>query len=207
MTKQRSSKIPGHMAIRDSSDGQHYDVGDDNPVPVQVTGFDFPDIEIGAVELKDGATDTRATIKAASTPPEAADTALVVTLRDGAGAPKSPSATVLTTQRPAVTQVLSTALEASHILSAAPGQLVQLSVFNSKSSAQFILLMNAASLPADGAVTLLYPPIPIAANSLLVLDMPAPLVASAGIVVCNSSTGSFTKTIGSADCAFYAQVN
>jgi hypothetical protein len=36
---------------------------------------------------------------------------------------------------------------------------------------------------------------------------PAPLVASAGIVVCNSSTGSFTKTIGSADCAFFGQVN
>lgn len=108
---------------------------------------------------------------------------------------------------PAATKVISTALEASHILKASAGQLVSLAVFNSKTSAQYILLLNSATLTADGAVTLLYPPIPIAANSLLVLDLPSPLVASAGIVVCNSSTGSFTKTIGSNDCCFYAQVN
>ena len=125
----------------------------------------------------------------------------------GTGTALSPSANVLTTQRPAVTQVVSTALEASHVLKASAGQLVELSVFNSKASAQFILILNSATLTADGAVTLLYPPIPIAAVSLVVLDIPAPIVASAGITVCNSSTGSFTKTIGSADCAFYAQVN
>lgn len=119
----------------------------------------------------------------------------------------APSANVLTVQRPAVTQVVSTALETSHVLKASPGQLVQLSVFNSKASAQFILVMNSTTVPADGAVTLLYPPIPIAAATLLVLDLPAPLVASVGISVSNSSTGTFTKTIGSADCAFYAQIN
>lgn len=117
-----------------------------------------------------------------------------------------PSADVLSIQRPTVTQVISTALEASKVLKAEPGQLVQLSVFNS-GAAQFLLLMNATTLPADGAVSLLFPPIPIAAASLLVLDLPAPLVASTGIVICNSSTGSFTKTIGSANCAFYAQIN
>ena len=125
----------------------------------------------------------------------------------GAGTALTPSTEVVTTQRPAVTQVVSTALEASHVLKASAGQLVQLSVFNSKATAQFILLINSATLPADGAVTLLYPPIPIGAASLLVLDLPAPLVASTGIVVCNSSTGTFTKTIGSADIAVYAQVN
>lgn len=118
-----------------------------------------------------------------------------------------PSAAVVTTQRPSVTQVVSTALEASHILKAAAGQLVQLTVFNSKTSSQYILVMNSATLPADGAVTLLFPPIPIGAASILVLDLPAPVVASTGITVCNSSTGSFTKTIGAADCVFYAQVN
>lgn len=124
-----------------------------------------------------------------------------------AGTATSPNASVITVQRPAVTQVVSTAFEASHVLKASAGQLVQLSIFNSKASAQFVLLINATSLPANGAVTLLYPPIPIAAATLLVLDLPAPLVASTGIVVCNSSTGSFTKTLGAADCAFYAQVN
>lgn len=42
------------------------------------------DIEIGAVEVKDGATDTRGTVKAASTLPAASDTAQVVTVRDAA---------------------------------------------------------------------------------------------------------------------------
>ncbi len=153
------------------------------------------DIEIGAVEIKDGTTDTRAVVGA---------NGVIV---GGSGTALTPSTAALTAQRPAVTQVVSTALEASHVLKASAGQLVQLSVFNSKASAQYILVMNSATLPGDGAVTLLYPPIPIGAASLLVLDLPAPLVASTGITVCNSSTGSFTKTIGSADCAFYAQVN
>lgn len=117
----------------------------------------------------------------------------------------APSTDVITTQRPAVTQVVSTALEASHILKASAGQLVELAVFSN--TAGYILLMNSTTLPADGAVTLLYPPIPIAANQLFVLDLPAPLVASTGIVACISSTGSFTKTIGGSTCAFYAQVN
>lgn len=123
------------------------------------------------------------------------------------GSATAPSANVVTTQPPAVTEVRSTALETSHVLKASAGQLRHLSVFNSKGSAQFILIMNSATLPGDGAVTLLYPPIPIAAGALVVLDFPAALVASTGITVSNSSTGSFTKTIGSADCAFYAQVN
>lgn len=104
-------------------------------------------------------------------------------------------------------EVTSTALVASQILLAQPGVIHSLSVFNSKASAQFILLMNSASLPADGAVLLLFPPIPIAAASLVQIDFKRPLEASVGIVVCNSSTGTFTKTIGSADCVFYAQVN
>lgn len=122
------------------------------------------------------------------------------------GTAMAPSVDAITVQRPAVTQVISTAFEASKVLKASAGQLVQLAVFNS-GPAQFLLLMNSATVPANGAVTLLYPLIPIAAGSLLVLDIPAPLVASTGIAISNSSTGSFTKTIGAADCAFYAQVN
>lgn len=105
------------------------------------------------------------------------------------------------------TEVRSAALEASKVLKAGAGRLHTLAVFNSKASAQFILLMNAAAVPADGAVALLYPPIPVAAGALVHLDLPKPLVASTGIAVCNSSTGSFTKTLGAADCVFYAQVS
>lgn len=126
---------------------------------------------------------------------------------EGTGTALVPSTHVLTSQRPAVTQVMSTALEASHILKASPGQLVQLAVLNTSVATQYILVMNSATLPADGAVTLLFPPIPVSAGQLKVLDIPAPIVASTGIVVCNSSTGTFTKTIGAADCVFYAQVN
>lgn len=103
-------------------------------------------------------------------------------------------------------QVKSTALEASHVLSATGGQLNRIDIFNSKGTAQFILIINSATLPADGAVTLLYPPIPIAANELKTIVFPRALTASTGIVVSNSSTGTFSKTIGSADCAFFADV-
>lgn len=122
------------------------------------------------------------------------------------GTATAPSANVLTTQRPTVTQVVSTVLERAKILKGGPGQLVQLSVFNS-GPAQFILLANQASIAGDGALPLLFPPIPIAAGQLLVLDLPAPLVASTGITVHNSTTGTFTKTSGADDCIFYAQVN
>lgn len=102
-------------------------------------------------------------------------------------------------------EVRSTALEASHVIAAEGAQLNRLDVFNSKGSAQFILIMNATSLPADGAVSLLYPPIPVAAGELKTLTFPRGLKASTGIVVSNSSTGTFTKTIGSADCVYYAE--
>ncbi len=107
---------------------------------------------------------------------------------------------------PVATTVKSTAFEASHVLKASAGSLGSLTVYNSNSSAQFILIMDSATVPANGAVTLLVPPIPIAGNTVLQLQFHFPLVAAAGISVCNSSTGTFTKTIGSADCAFTGQV-
>lgn len=183
-----------------------------SPVAATVT-INPGDIEIGAVEPKDADTDNRANIKAANTPRTTATNVLAVQHVDANGAvlnqgtATSPSSGVTTVQPPAVTQVISTALEASHVLKASAGQLISLAIFNSKASAQFILILNSATLTADGPVTLLYPPIPIAANSIVVLDLPRPVVASNGITVCNSSTGSFTKTIGSADCAFHAQIN
>lgn len=105
------------------------------------------------------------------------------------------------------TTVMSTALEASRVLKSSAGKLHTLAVFNSKASAQFILIMDSATVPADGAVTLLYPPIPIAAGTLVQLDLSSIVEAANGISVCNSSTGTFTKTVGSADCVFLAQVS
>jgi hypothetical protein len=105
----------------------------------------------------------------------------------------------------AIAPVKSTALEASHVLKNAPGDLVTFHAYNS-GSAQYLLLIDAAAVPANGAVTLLYPPIKVNADSNISLVFSVPLHAANGVVVCNSSTGSFTKTIGSADCIFMAQV-
>lgn len=102
--------------------------------------------------------------------------------------------------------VRSTALEHSKVLKDEPGELVSLTVFNSKGTAQFIQIIDAKAVPADGPVPLLYPPIPIPANTLLTFEFQESLVASVGIVVTNSSTGTFSKTIGSADCAFHARI-
>jgi hypothetical protein len=102
--------------------------------------------------------------------------------------------------------VKSTALENSHVLKATPGDLISFHCYNSKASAQYILIIDAATLPADGAVTLLYPPIKINGDSNISLVFPVPWHAVNGIVVCNSSTGTFTKTIASADCVFGGQV-
>jgi len=106
-----------------------------------------------------------------------------------------------------VTTVISTALEASKVLKSSAGKLHTIAIFNSKASAQFILIMDSATVPADGAVTLLYPPIPIAAATLVQLDLSSIVEATNGIAICNSSTGTFTKTVGSADCVFLAQVS
>lgn len=111
-----------------------------------------------------------------------------------------------TSPRMTATTVVSTALEASRVLKASSGYLSSVSIFNSKASAQFILIMNSATVPADGAVTLLYPPIPIPAATSVMVVFPIPLTASTGISICNSSTGTFTKTIGASDCIFTAQI-
>lgn len=111
----------------------------------------------------------------------------------------------VTVAQQTATTVVSTALEASHVLKNGAGKLVSLHVYNS-GSAQFILIMNSTTVPADGAVTLLYPPIAIPATSNISLTFPVPLTASTGISVANSSTGTFTKTVGSANCVFTAQV-
>ena len=103
-----------------------------------------------------------------------------------------------------ITPINSTALEASHIITAGPGSLASLTITDT--TAEYILIMNSATLPANGAVTLLFPPIKVGANTTTMVVFPNPLRASAGITVCNSSTGTFTKTIGGSTCIFSAQL-
>lgn len=105
----------------------------------------------------------------------------------------------------ALTRSSSAAYVASQVAKTSSGGLVALHVYNSKGSAQFIQLHDAAVLPADAAVPMLTLTMATVAN--LTLSWPAPgLPFTAGLVICNSSTGP-TKTIGSADCYITAVVS
>lgn len=131
-------------------------------------------------------------------------TTIVSTLTDGTQ--KSQVVNAAGTEIHTATTVKSTALEASHVLKGSAGRLASLQVFNSSGSAQYILVMDSATVPANGAVTLLCPPIYIPAGTYIMIPWAIPLSAANGISVSNSSTGSFTKTVGASDCAYTAQV-
>lgn len=91
----------------------------------------------------------------------------------------------------------SNAYEKSRVVKSGAGRLFGLSGYNS-GAAQFVLLFDAATLPADGAV----PIFPIAAAATSTFGAYWGSVGRwfyQGIVICNSSTGP-TKTIGAADC-------
>jgi len=84
------------------------------------------------------------------------------------------------------------------------GKLFGFTVFNSKASTQYILLFDAATLPADGDTTLVVA-FPVATlTTLLVSYGMVGRAFNTGCVLVNSSTAN-SKTVGSADCWFDAQ--
>jgi hypothetical protein len=93
-------------------------------------------------------------------------------------------------------------LEASRVIKTGVGILYGLTVTNTKASAQFFQVFDAATVPADGAVPLLSKSVP--AGDAVGIDWVPGRTFRVGIVVCNSST-SATKTVGSADCLFDVQ--
>ena len=92
---------------------------------------------------------------------------------------------------------------ASVVVKATAGRCYGLSGYNSKTSAQFVQLHDAASLPADTAVPVVVISVPATSNFSIDFG-PNGREFATGIVVCNSSTGP-TKTIASADCWFDVQ--
>ena len=97
----------------------------------------------------------------------------------------------------------SQALEASRVAKSGAGTLYGFSGFNSKAAAQFILVFDAQTLPADGAIPVVIISAPASSNFSYDAGRWG-RAASRGIVACNSST-SATKTLGAADCWFDVQ--
>jgi hypothetical protein len=99
-----------------------------------------------------------------------------------------------------------TAPMAAKVLRPAATSLVSLEVHNNKASLQFLQLFDSKTIPANGATPLRT--YPVQANTTIMVTWPAayPLKLVNGVAVCNSSTAT-TKTLGSADCMFGAQLS
>ena|SRR5438132_9941858 len=96
----------------------------------------------------------------------------------------------------------SIAYAASLVVKTGPGKLYGIAGYNS-GAAQFILILDAAAVPANGVVPCLPITVPATSNfSVFYGDIGRSF--DTGIVVCNSSTAP-TLTIGAADCFFDAQ--
>lgn len=93
----------------------------------------------------------------------------------------------------AVTQIATAAVAGSLVVKSSAGNLYDFNVV-AGASAGFIMIFNATSAPADGAVTPALV-IPLAANAGLYMSLPYPRRFSTGITIVFSTTGPFSKTI------------
>lgn len=156
-------------------------VSDDEEISINAS-----DIEIGAVELKDATSDTRAVVNANGGVKAAIDqttaNANEVVLKSGV----------------ATSNYATAALAASGIIKATPGVLHSISITNGAAFSQYIQLFDSATLPANATVPLFS--VLLQAGGFAMFDWPVyGKNFVAGIVWCNSST-HVTKTIGAADC-------
>lgn len=100
----------------------------------------------------------------------------------------------------AVAPIVSASAENSHVLKAAPGNVYGVYATNTTSTAGFLLLLNATTVPSDGAVAPLAC-VPLAATGgqpAVINYNPGPgAIYSVGIVaVLSSAATCFTKTTG-----------
>jgi hypothetical protein len=103
----------------------------------------------------------------------------------------------------APTNAATAAYATSLVVKAAAGTLYGISGYNSKTSAQFIQLHDAAALPANTAVPVVTLTVPASSNFSIDFGLRGKAFAT-GIVAADSSTGP-TLTVGSADCWFEAR--
>jgi hypothetical protein len=104
----------------------------------------------------------------------------------------------------AIAPIVSTVAESAHILKASAGNLYRASV-TAGASAGFLMVFNATTAPADGAVTPLVCR-PVAANGQVEANFAGlPARFSTGITAVFSTTGCFTKT-ASATASFEGYV-
>lgn len=103
-----------------------------------------------------------------------------------------------------IAAVASSAAEACHVLKAAAGNLYGVS--GTIGAAGWIMIFNATSAPADGAVTPVAWAQPTTSGSWAINYGTIPLALSTGITVCASSTGPFTKTAYSTSTVFSGRV-
>lgn len=103
--------------------------------------------------------------------------------------------------------VVSTAAESNHVLKGSAGNLYTLTTTIGATSG-YLMLFDATSLPANGAVTPKYclPVTSNATNGGATLAWPYPLVFATGITAGFSITGCFTLT-ASATANFFGQIN
>jgi hypothetical protein len=104
-----------------------------------------------------------------------------------------------------IVSVQSAATEGSHVLKASAGLLNGFNATNTGGSAGYVLLIDSATVPADGAVTpkFCYALPAASTTGASWISYPAPF--NNGIVIVFSTSGCFTKAI-SANAFFSAQV-
>ena len=97
-----------------------------------------------------------------------------------------------------ITPVVSAAAESSHVLKASAGNLYSVYATNLTATPGFLIVLNATSAPADGAVTPLdCVPLPANGNASINFGSGPPNVYGTGITaVVTSANTCFTKTTG-----------
>ncbi|WP_397586798.1 hypothetical protein [Sphingobium fuliginis] len=93
----------------------------------------------------------------------------------------------------AIVPVASTAVESNRVFKASAGNLYRLSI-TSGASAGYLMVFNATTAPADGAVTPLVCRAIAASSTLTISFSDFPARFSTGITAVFSTTGCFTKT-------------